>query len=190
MDRSSSGRRDGRWAETSLHGDDHDTCERGRPAAVSDTAGDDGDVILGLEGFPWHTHGDLLVGSYGASQEAAIERLVDDLVHNRSVIAIDRQDGTTSDVCITDDPQADLRYKLANESIEFRHWDSAPQRSPGDRGAARRRWARWLDRQLSLGAAPSTPTTDTRRRVFFGPLSDTAPAAPGLDMTKPSKLLA
>jgi hypothetical protein len=44
------------------------------------------------------------------------------------------------------------------------------------------------------GACPcgsaSVPITDARRRVFFGPLSDTAPAAPGLDTTKPSKRMA
>lgn len=87
---------------------------------------DDGDVTLGFEGFPWHTHSDLLVGTYGSTQEAAAERFVDDLLHNRSVIAVHRQGGMISDVCITDDPHADLRYKLDNESIEFRHWDGSP----------------------------------------------------------------
>ena len=88
---------------------------------------DDGDVALGFDGFPWHTHGDLLVGAYGASQEIAIQRFVDDLLNNRSLIAILRQGGVITDTWITDDPQADLRTKLEIESIEFRHWDGSPR---------------------------------------------------------------
>jgi hypothetical protein len=84
---------------------------------------DDGDVTLGFEGFPWHTHADLLIGYYGPTPDAAVERFVEELLSNRAVIAIYRQDQTISDVCISDDPKTDLEYKPEHESIEFRLWD-------------------------------------------------------------------
>jgi hypothetical protein len=47
-----------------------------------------GDTRLGFEGFPWHTHADLLVGHYGPTQELAMERFVGDLLDSRSIIAL------------------------------------------------------------------------------------------------------
>ena len=86
----------------------------------------DGDVTLGFETYPWHTHGDLLVGSYGSTEQEALDRFVGDLLHGRSIIALYRRNGELYDIGITDDPQRDLRHVPKDESIEFRRWDGLP----------------------------------------------------------------
>jgi hypothetical protein len=80
---------------------------------------DDGDTRLEFEGFPWHTHGDLLVGSYGPTQEAAIDRFVADLLQGRSTIALYRRDGVLYDICITDDRQSDLGMHPQTKASSF-----------------------------------------------------------------------
>jgi hypothetical protein len=87
--------------------------------------GEDG-VALGFEGFAWHTHADLLVGTYGPSEEIAVEHYVDALLANKLLIALVRDERETLDVFITRDPQTDLRYKPADERLEFRYWDGSP----------------------------------------------------------------
>jgi hypothetical protein len=49
---------------------------------------EEADVTLGFEGSAWHTHGDILAASLGATVEQAVQRFVDDLLSDRSVIAI------------------------------------------------------------------------------------------------------
>jgi hypothetical protein len=83
-------------------------------------------VVLGFEGFAWHTHADLLVGSFGPSEEIAVERYVSALLANQLLIAMVRDERETLDVFITRDPQSDLRYKPADERLEFRYWDGSP----------------------------------------------------------------
>ncbi len=87
---------------------------------IVDREGDD--VSLGFAGYEWHTHADLLVGSFGLSEQEAVARFVEDLLGDRSVIAVSRVRGVIQDVSITDDPASELRYKPEEEEIEFRHW--------------------------------------------------------------------
>jgi hypothetical protein len=95
---------------------------------------DDGETMLGFENLPWHTHGDLLVGSYGATLEAAVNGFVSELLSGQSIIALYRRSGELYDICITADPQSDRRHLSSDESVEFRHWDgsSVPLEEPSN----------------------------------------------------------
>jgi hypothetical protein len=83
---------------------------------------DEDDVSLGFSGFSWHTHADLLVGAYGATEQEAVARFVEELLNDRMVIALTRVGGVVQDVSITYDPVVELRYKPEEEDIEFRYW--------------------------------------------------------------------
>src|SRR5215216_3920755 len=83
---------------------------------------DEQNVSLGFEGFPWHTHADVLASEFGTSEELAVKRFVGDLLSDRSIIVVLRIGGTIRDVWITADPQSDLRYKSDDEVLEFRYW--------------------------------------------------------------------
>jgi len=83
-------------------------------------------VALGFDGFAWHTHADLLVGTFGPSEDIAVEQYVNALLANKLLIALVRDGRETLDIFITRDPQADLRYKPADERLEFRYWDGSP----------------------------------------------------------------
>ena len=80
------------------------------------------DVSLGFEGFPWHTHVDVLASELGTSEELAVRKFVRDLLSDRSIIVVSRIGGTIRDVWITADPTTDLLYKPDNEVLEFRYW--------------------------------------------------------------------
>src|SRR5918994_4820891 len=78
---------------------------------------DEQDVRLGFEGFPWHTHADVLASEFGTSEELAINRFVRDLLSDRSILVVSRIGGTISDVLITTDPQSDLGFKNDEEEL-------------------------------------------------------------------------
>jgi hypothetical protein len=80
------------------------------------------DVRLGFEGFPWHTHADVLASEFGTSEDLAVNQFVGDLLSDRCIIAVSRLGGRIRDVWITADPQSDLRYKSDDEVLEFRYW--------------------------------------------------------------------
>jgi hypothetical protein len=86
---------------------------------------DDKDVSLGFEGFPGHTHADVVASAFGVSEEHAVNRFVRDLLSDRCIIAVLRIGGTVGDVWITTDPQSDLRCKPDREHLEFRYWSGA-----------------------------------------------------------------
>jgi hypothetical protein len=81
-----------------------------------------GDTSLGFDGFTWHTHGDILSRIQGVPEDAAVRQFITDLLDGRSTIAISRVGQTIQDVWITDDVQSELKYKPADEVIEFRNW--------------------------------------------------------------------
>lgn len=83
---------------------------------------DDGDVALGFDGYPWHTHADILAAVAGVVETDAVEQFVQDLLGNRAVIAISRVGGVIRDVWVTDDPSAEFRHLTEGESIELRLW--------------------------------------------------------------------
>ena len=90
---------------------------------------DEQDITLGFEGYPWHTHADMLASACGTSEALAVDWLVDDLLSDRCIIAVSRTGGTIRDVWITTDLQSDLRYGSDDEVLEFRYWSGAPWKS-------------------------------------------------------------
>ena len=85
---------------------------------------DAGDICLGFDGFPWHTHPDLLA-SDGVTEEAAVRQFVDGLLRGRALIAVARVGEAVRDVWITHDVGSELKFKSKDETIEFRYWDGS-----------------------------------------------------------------
>ena len=83
---------------------------------------DDGDFSLGFDGFPSHTHGDIIASLSGLPLEAAMRQYIDALLSGRSAMGIARVAGKIRDVWVTDDPHPD-NYKPDGETMEFRYWD-------------------------------------------------------------------
>jgi hypothetical protein len=83
---------------------------------------EDEDLSLGFSGYDWHTHAELLVGPYGASEEEAAGRFVEDLLNDKLVIAISSIGGVVKDVWITDDPGSERSYEPEEENTVLRYW--------------------------------------------------------------------
>ena len=83
---------------------------------------DGGDIAVAFDGYEWHTHGDALVGSFGATQEEAVATFVEQILSDRLVIAVCSRDGAVHDVRVTDDPSAEHRKASAREHILLRYW--------------------------------------------------------------------
>jgi hypothetical protein len=82
----------------------------------------DGDISLGFDGFPYHTHGDILASTSRLLIDAAVRQYVDALLTGRSYICIARVWGKIRDVWVTTDLRPD-KYTPQNETVEFRYWD-------------------------------------------------------------------
>jgi hypothetical protein len=82
----------------------------------------DGDLTMGFNGCPSHTHGDLLAIP-PETPEQATERYVNDLISSKLIIAVATVQGKIQDIWITDDPSGTLLYCPPDETIIFRLWD-------------------------------------------------------------------
>jgi hypothetical protein len=85
---------------------------------------EDGDLSVGFDGCPWHTHGDILAAESGLSVSAAVRAFVDDILSSRTILVISRINGVMQDAWIMDDPAKDeTLYAVQGETVEKRHWD-------------------------------------------------------------------
>ena len=87
--------------------------------------GDDGDISLGFDGFPAHTHGDILASLSGLPIQEAVRDYIDRLLTGRSLIGIATVSEQIRDVWVSEDPQPD-KHKPEGESVQFRYWDGRP----------------------------------------------------------------
>ena len=93
---------------------------------------EDGDIIIGFDGFAWHTHGDLLAATFafagdtGLTPESAAQRFVQDVITNCVIIALSRVGSAIQDAWVTDDCEVERRYQQPGEQLEFRYWDGTP----------------------------------------------------------------
>ena len=90
--------------------------------------GDDGDVTLGFDRFPWHTHADILAVTSGLPEADAVRRVVADLIGGVSAVVLWSVEGELRDVWVSDDPAADAGYANTayaepGESVALRYWD-------------------------------------------------------------------
>jgi hypothetical protein len=105
--------------------------------------GADGDVTLGFDGFPWHTHADILAALTGLPEPEAVRRYVADLVGGESVIVLWSVRGELRDVWVSDDPAKDAGYASTayaepGESVALRYWDGRAWRAEQNAAADRR----------------------------------------------------
>ena len=63
---------------------------------------DDGDITIGFEGSEWHTHGDVLAGVAETTLEEAVQRFIDDLLNDKSVVAVGPYDRSPRYVWVED----------------------------------------------------------------------------------------
>ncbi|QDT52463.1 hypothetical protein Pan44_04750 [Caulifigura coniformis] len=99
----------------------HESPDRALTLLVSEL---DGDITIGFEGLPWHTHADLEAARTGRPRVLAVRELVDSILQDRQVIAvatINRQ------ICaawpteaLSPDP-----FQPADETLTFRRWSGA-----------------------------------------------------------------
>lgn len=87
---------------------------------------DDGDTYIGFEGYPWHTHGDILASIHGMKVDAAIAEFVEATLADRLAIAVQKLGGIVEDVWVADDIDGDSKYEESDETIEHRYWSGRP----------------------------------------------------------------
>lgn len=92
----------------------------------------DGACSIGFRGFAWHTHADMLAAVASMDKTRAVRQFVDDVLNDRSLIAVQVLDGKLHDVWITDDPTKDFKYRPPNEQIQFRFWSGRESLPGGD----------------------------------------------------------
>jgi hypothetical protein len=87
-------------------------------------ASGDGEISLGFEGFPWHTHADILAALTGLPEEDAIDEFVAKLISNELIVVILRENSIVTDVWIEDPPFKARQFDLSeSESVQYRYWD-------------------------------------------------------------------
>ena len=124
---------------------------------------EDGVVTLGFDGFPWHTHADILAVTTGRSVEEVVRQFVGDLLSGESVIVLWSVGDELRDVCVSDDPARDASCALPGESVVLRYWDG---RRWSDESADRlRSYAFAIERPRAVPPAPiiSRPDAGGRR---------------------------
>ena len=91
----------------------------------------EGETALGFECGPSHTHGDILPGALrGLPQDDAIRQYVDDLIQNRSWIAVERSGGKIVDAWVVDEYDISRMRPLPDRPVELRCWDGTAREAP------------------------------------------------------------
>ena len=106
----------------------HETVDRSLRLIVDLT---DGDWSIGFDGFPWHTHGDILEAwGYCGTPEVMVRSFVQDIISSRKPICVYRTDGRITDVVILSDydfmSETPSNFSPLDETIETRYWDGRP----------------------------------------------------------------
>lgn len=89
-----------------------------------------GDWTVGFEGFPYHTHGDILAQTrYTGTPGVAARLFVTDILESRCPIVIWSVNGKIRDLGVPEEfnrneLEADLKkYGFPGETFEVRYWD-------------------------------------------------------------------
>lgn len=91
-----------------------------------------GDITIGFDGFPWHTHGDVIAGELCllgepiSTPESAAARFVEDVLLGRIAIGVVRVGGQVRDVFATYLLKTEDPYRPEDEELELRRWDGTP----------------------------------------------------------------
>jgi hypothetical protein len=106
----------------------HESPDRALTLIVIEAAGD---ISIGFDGLPWHTHPDLESARTGQPPEVAVRELVDSIRQDRQVIAVSTVGGQISAAWPTDDLSPDP-FKPPEETIVFRRWSGAVVSAAGE----------------------------------------------------------
>ena len=96
-----------------------------------------GDIALGFDGCPWHTHADILAALSGLPAADAGRQFVNDLLSDKSVIAVWGVPGRVDDVWVSEDPTSAIAYPQDGEIIELRYWNGRPWEGLSQMGESR-----------------------------------------------------
>lgn len=92
----------------------------GLPDLIVDVDGEDWSI--GFDGYPWHTHGDILDAyGYRGSPQEATRQFVDDILASRRPIVVWRIDGSIADFDVPVEREVDRRA-IAEEIRKFRKY--------------------------------------------------------------------
>jgi hypothetical protein len=86
---------------------------------------DDDDITIGFDGYPWHTHADIIADLRRQSDpESALQTYLDDLFHDRLPIVLMKKAGVLTQPFIPDFPDQPIEQKYfePDESFEVRLW--------------------------------------------------------------------
>ena len=86
---------------------------------------DDDDITIGFEGYPWHTHADIIADLRRQNDtESALQAYLDDLFHDRLSIVLVKKAGVLTQPFVPDFPDQpiDTKYFEPDESYEVRCW--------------------------------------------------------------------
>ena len=92
---------------------------------------DSDDITVGFDGYPWHTHGDVIAGELtlaggpSTTPEDAVRRFVEDLIEGRIPLTVVRAGGEIRDVWASYLPESDDPGRPDDEELELRRWDGA-----------------------------------------------------------------
>ena len=80
---------------------------------------DDNDTVVGLVGYPWHTHGDVLLYYGGSNEVEAIAGFVSGIFKGKHILVELLKDGKSIDKAIYDDRQSALKYLQPGEEVRI-----------------------------------------------------------------------
>ncbi len=89
---------------------------------------EDHDIMVGFDGYPWHSHLEslqediFLKHGEKLTKEESLERFMQDILNDKTLLAISFINDQIQDVWPTDDPVQELKYKTEEEKIIFRFW--------------------------------------------------------------------
>ncbi len=82
---------------------------------------DDG-IAVGFDGLAWHTHPDLLVGSYGNDEEKALRGFISAILNDKLLIVCSIAGDRLEAAWVEDDLHDALEAASQSEAIKIRYW--------------------------------------------------------------------
>jgi hypothetical protein len=95
-------------------------------------------VAIGFADLPWHTHPDLLVGTYGDDEEQALRGFISAILNDELLIVCSVTGDRLYEAWIEDNLQDAMEAASQSENVRVRYWSG------------------WLTREMSASAAPSS----------------------------------
>ncbi|KFG70714.1 hypothetical protein JH26_02905 [Microvirga sp. BSC39] len=79
-------------------------------------------IAIGFDGLAWHTHPDLLVGSYGDDEEKALRGFISAILNDKLlIVCLTAGDGLEA-AWVEDDLHYALDAAVESKAIKIRYW--------------------------------------------------------------------